>query len=255
MAGDPTGSAFLEGKVAWVTGASRGLGRSAAIALANAGVRVAVTARSRAALDGVMQAIGDQSRVLAVPASVTDSEAIRHAAERVEEWGPIDILVTMAGISPLVHESAEVSDADWNEILSINLSGTFYCCREAAKFMLSRRAGSIITVSSVHGSVGARRMAAYAASKGGVEALSRSLALEWADRGVRVNCLAPGYFQTDMTKGYLSSRHGSLVREGIPLNRIGDPAEINSAILFLAGAGSSYATGTILYIDGGWTAQ
>ncbi len=188
--------------------------------------------------------------------SVTDPAAMSAAADEiVGAWGSLDVLVNAAGISPTVRRSEELADEDWQHIIAVNLTGTFYCCRAAGSHMLQSGEGSIINVSSVHGSTGVARMAAYGASKGGVENLTRSLAIEWADRSVRVNCLAPGYFRTKMTERYLESKFGEQVTSAIPLGRVGDPSELVGAAIFLATDESSYITGAVLHVDGGWTAQ
>jgi NAD(P)-dependent dehydrogenase (short-subunit alcohol dehydrogenase family) len=134
----------------------------------------------------------------------------------------------------------------------VNLAGTFYCCREAGKVMLEQRSGSIVNVSSVHGSTGFARVAAYAASKCGVEALTRALTVEWADRGVRVNALAPGH--TGLSSGLLDSRRGERIVRGTPLGQVGDATEPGGAAVFLASDASRFVTGTTLTVDGGWTA-
>jgi NAD(P)-dependent dehydrogenase (short-subunit alcohol dehydrogenase family) len=144
---------------------------------------------------------------------------------------------------------------EWQNILEVNLTGTFICCQLAAQAMIPLRIGSIINVSSVHGTAGFGRLAAYSASKGGVEALTRALAVEWAELGLRVNCLAPGYFSTQLSKSILASRWREQVIGSIPLNRVGDPIELVEAAIFLAGSGSSYVTGTTMHVDGGWTAK
>ena len=255
--GDPVISPYqpLLGKTAWITGASRGLGRAVAAGLAGAGAAVAITARSEADLR-VLATELDESDVLVLPGSVTDSDAMTAAAgEIVRTRASLDVLVNMAGISPTVCRSEELSDDDWRRIVDVNLTGTFYCSRAAGRQMLRAEGGSIINVSSVHGSTGVSRMAAYGASKGGVENLTRSLAIEWAARLVRVNCLAPGYFRTQMTERYLESPFGQPVKAAIPMGRIGDAAELVGAAIFLASDASSYVTGAFLHVDGGWTAQ
>lgn len=252
-----TVAASLTGSVAWVTGAGDGLGRDIATALHTAGATVVLTSRSGGPigeLAATLSAAG--APALALPGSVADSAFVRSAADRiVAEFGRLDVLVNMAGINPAVRASTDLDDTTWDEIIGINLTGTFYCCREAGRHMLARRSGCIVNVSSVHGSTGVARMAAYGASKGGVENLTRSLAIEWARSGVRVNCLAPGYFRTAMTAAYLDSRHGAAVRAATPLGRPGETAEITALAVLLASPQNSYMTGAIIPVDGGWTAQ
>ncbi|MFC0530282.1 SDR family NAD(P)-dependent oxidoreductase [Phytohabitans kaempferiae] len=250
--------ADLAGKVAWITGAGRGLGRAIAVGLAAAGARVALTARSADQLKDVADEIDSRTGgpTLVLPGSVSDPAVVAdHAARVVGELGRLDVLVNSAGISPSVVRSEHLTDADWQQILDINLTGTFYCCREAGRYMLAAGSGSIVNVSSVHGHTAVERMCAYAASKGGVELLTRTLSVEWADRGVRVNSLAPGYFRTQLTEAYVASRHGARVMSRIPMARIGETSELVGAAVFLAGDASSYVTGASLVVDGGWTAQ
>ncbi|MFG3690232.1 SDR family NAD(P)-dependent oxidoreductase [Micromonospora sp. NPDC047740] len=253
----PSWERSLADKVVWVTGAGRGLGRAIAAAVGRSGARLAVTARSAEQLATLGAELSDYpGEVRPFTADVSDAAAVREVAERIaEEWGTLDVLVNMAGISPTVVRSENLSDAAWHDVIDVNLSGTFYCCREAGRLMIASGGGSIVNVSSVHGSVGVPRMCAYAASKGGVEMLTKALAVEWADRGVRVNCLAPGYFRTAMTEPYLASSQGAKVRAAIPLGRVGETEELVGAALFLASDASSYVTGTTLLVDGGWTAQ
>jgi len=250
-------SASLFGQVVWVTGAGRGLGRAISVACSQAGAKLAVTARTESALECLLDEVdSDPSTVIAVPCDVKDPAAVRDAAVRIaEELGPIRALINMAGINPTVSRAERLADEAWSDVIDINLSGTFFCCREAGRQMLEAGRGAIVNVSSVHGSVGIARMAAYAASKGGVETLTKALAVEWADRGVRVNCLAPGYFRTALTESYLASSRGAQVLAGIPLGRVGESDELVDAALFLADDSSSYVTGTTLTVDGGWTAQ
>ncbi|MFF0011492.1 SDR family NAD(P)-dependent oxidoreductase [Streptomyces sp. NPDC005374] len=247
----------LDRKTVWVTGAGKGLGRAIAVALAQAGATVAVTARTAPDLERLeTELAGDGGKVLVVPGSIADSDAVRDMVERITQWtGRLDAVVNCAGISPHFTRSEKVSDRDWQQVMDVNLQGTFYCCREAGKVMLEQRSGSIVNVSSVHASTGFERIAAYAASKGGVEALTRALAVEWADRGVRVNSLAPGYFHTDLSSGLLDSRWGERIVAATPLGRVGDAGELGGAAVFLASDASRFVTGTTLTVDGGWTAR
>lgn len=254
---DVTAELRLDGRTVWVTGAGKGLGRAIAVALSQAGATVAVTARTAADLEELESELTDHGgKVLVLPGSVADSAAVRETVERIAATtGRLDALVNCAGISPHFTRSEKVTDAAWHQVVDVNLAGTFYCCREAGKVMLEQRSGSIVNVSSVHASTGFERIAAYAASKGGVEALTRALAVEWAERGVRVNALAPGYFHTDLSSGLLDSRWGERIVSGTPLGRVGDATELGGAAVFLASDASRFVTGTTVTVDGGWTAR
>ena len=246
----------LDGKTAWVTGAGKGIGRAIAGALSQAGANVAVTARTAADLDSLEAELSEYGgKVLALPGSIADSTAVHTMVEGITAWtGRLDAAVNCAGISPHFSRSEWVTDEDWRRVLDVNLQGTFYCCRDAGKVMLDQGAGSIVNVSSVHARTGFERIAAYAASKGGVEALTKALAVEWADRGVRVNALAPGYFRTDLSSGLLDSRWGERIVRSTPLGRVGSVEELGGAAVFLASDASRFVTGTTLTVDGGWTA-
>ncbi|WP_432846915.1 SDR family NAD(P)-dependent oxidoreductase [Amycolatopsis sp. CA-161197] len=242
----------LTGKVAWVTGAGKGLGRAIAVALAAAGATLAVTSRTEDDLTSLAAEVGG---ALVLPGSVSDPSFADSAVSRiVSGHGRLDVCVTAAGISPTFRRSEQGSDDDWAHVLDVNLSGTYYCARAAGRQMLTQGGGSIITVSSVHARTGFDRIAAYAASKGGVEALSRVLAVEWAPKGVRVNVLAPGYFHTDLSEGLVTSKWGERILANIPQNRVASPPELGGAAVYLASDTSSYTTGSTLTVDGGWTA-
>ncbi|MFD9323917.1 SDR family NAD(P)-dependent oxidoreductase [Streptomyces sp. NPDC060053] len=246
----------LDGRTAWVTGAGKGLGRAIAVALSQAGADVAVTARTTADLESLeAELAGYGGKVLVLPGSIADSDAVRTTVGRITgATGRLDAVVNCAGVSPHFTRSEYVTDEDWRRVLDINLQGTFYCCREAGKVMLEQGSGSIVNVSSVHASTGFERIAAYAASKGGVEALTKALAVEWASRGVRVNALAPGYFRTDLSSGLLDSKWGERIVRGTPLGRVGSVEELGGAAVFLASDASRFVTGTTVTVDGGWTA-
>jgi NAD(P)-dependent dehydrogenase (short-subunit alcohol dehydrogenase family) len=248
--------ADLDGKVAWVTGASRGLGREVALALAAAGAEVALSARDGESLEELRETIAADGGVAhAFPGSVAEAADVeRTAAAIAAATGRIDVLVNNAGISPSFERSERLASADWQAVIDVNLTGAFACSQAAVALMGA--GGAIVNVSSIHATAGMERVAAYAASKGGLEALTRSLAVEWAERGIRVNAIAPGYIETEMSSGLREHDYWSArLLERIPLGRFGRSEEIVPAILFLAGSGASYLTGATLFVDGGWTAR
>src|ERR1700761_1088361 len=247
---------LLDGKGAWVTGAGRGLGGAIPQGCAGAGATVALTARTRPELDETLAKIeADGGHGLVLPADVTEPEQVdRVVAELTDRLGGLDVLVSNAGISPVLNRSEALSLADWRRILDVNLTGSFSCMQAAGQHMLAGSGGRIISISSVHGQQAWPRLAAYAASKGGLEMLTRTLAVEWADRNVRVNAVAPGYFATEMTAGLRASALSEALTERIPFGRFGLPQEVVGAVLFLASDASSYVTGSTVSVDGGWTA-
>lgn len=246
-------------QIAWVTGASRGLGRSVAAQLAAAGYSVVVTARDPERLERTAAAIQatapDGVEVVAQPGSIREDQDVLRVVEYIRDrWGRLDALVCNAGISPVYTPSDRLSVHDWQRIIDTNLTGVFRCCRYAVELM--KGGGAIVNVSSIHGQVGAPNLAAYAASKGGVDALTRTLAVEWAPRGIRVNAVAPGYLETDMTAGLRSNdRYRTELLRQVPMGRFGSVDEVAAMIVALCGGQGSYVTGTVMTIDGGWTAR
>jgi NAD(P)-dependent dehydrogenase (short-subunit alcohol dehydrogenase family) len=245
---------LLKGRVLWVTGAGKGLGRAIATTLAQAGATVAVTARTESDLASLVDELSGL-QVRAHPGSVSDPDVVRGLARTIrDDHGGLDGLVNCAGVSPSFERSESVSDETWTHVLEVNLTGTFYCCREAGAIMLEQGSGTIANISSIHATSAFPRIAAYAASKGGIESLTRTLAVEWADRGVRVNTVAPGYFTTELSRPLLESRWAERVVSNIPMRRTGAPAELSGAVAFLMSDASSYVTGSTISVDGGWTA-
>ncbi len=249
----------LSGRVALVTGASAGLGKEMAAALARAGADVALLARRREQLDQTAAALTRDYgvRCIAVAVDLNDRDALSSAfADVVAELGEIDVLVNNAGVAP-TGRAEKQWPGDWDATLSLNLSAVFQCCLLARESMArGGHGGRIINISSIFGRLGSSlfRVAAYAAAKGGVDNLTRQLAVEWAKEGITVNAIAPAWFRSEMTEG-------SLAREGVeetmasaaPMGRIGQPGELDSACLFLAAPASSYVTGAVIPVDGGYS--
>jgi NAD(P)-dependent dehydrogenase (short-subunit alcohol dehydrogenase family) len=249
---------LLEGRLAWITGASRGLGRSLALAFAAAGAELALTARSAEPLEELCEKVrADGGSARALPGSITDPAFAAAAAATLEaEHGRLDVLVNNAGISPYFKRAEHLTTDEVRDVIETNLLGTFDCCRAAADLLAAAPEASVVNVSSIHGSRAYPRLLAYAASKGGVEMLTRSLAVEWAPRGIRVNSLAPGYIETEMTAGLRENpKLSAEILAQVPLGRFARPEEIAAGALFLAGPGSSYMTGSTLFLDGGWSAR
>lgn len=242
----------LDGKVALVTGASRGIGRGLAAALAAQGAQVAVAARSEPEL----ATLATELDALSVPMDVSKPDSIRAGVDRVvNSLGRIDILVNNAGVGAN-HPALEVTERDWDELMDTNLKGLFFCCQAAARHMLPRGSGRIVNLSSQASLVGIRDHAVYCASKGGVNQLTRVLALEWSPHGVTVNAVAPTFVYTPGTSERLDQpdfRAAVLAR--IPAGRVGTIDDVAAAVIYLASDAASLVTGTVLPVDGGWTAQ
>jgi NAD(P)-dependent dehydrogenase (short-subunit alcohol dehydrogenase family) len=248
----------LSGRVVWVTGASRGLGRAMACAFAGAGAEIVLSARSRQPLEEIAGAVEERGgSAHVVVGSVTDPGDIAAAVEAIEAGpGRLDALVNNAGISPYFVRSESLEDEALREVLETNLIGAFACCRAALPLLERSGSGSIVNVSSIHGSRSHVRMLAYAAAKGGMEMMTRTLADEWAGRGVRVNSLAPGYIETEMTEGLrVHGKWSAELLSRTPLGRFASTEEIAACALFLAAPISSYVTGATLFADGGWSAR
>jgi len=242
---------ILEGKVAIVTGASRGIGRAIALRLARERASIVVTATSEESARNTaaeVEALG--SRALALAVDVADPAAVEALfAAAVETFGKVDILVNNAGITKdgLL---LRMKDADWDAVLNVNLKGAFNCVREAAKLMTKARSGRIVNISSVVGEMGNAGQINYSASKAGMIGLTKSAARELAKRGITVNAVTPGFIETDMT-AVLSDK----VREGllqqIPLERLGTPDDVANAVFFLVSPMADYITGHVLSVNGG----
>jgi NAD(P)-dependent dehydrogenase (short-subunit alcohol dehydrogenase family) len=243
----------LTGKVCIVTGAGRGIGRGMAEGLARHGATVVLTGRTRATLEETAAAIGEQAFVHSADVSKeADIIALRDAV--LAKFGRIDVLVNNAGVNPILKTIEKTTLEDWNHILDVNLTGLFLCCKYLGGAI--NQGGSVINVSSIAGHGGLLRSTSYCASKGGVELFTKALALDWAQRGVRVNALAPGWVDTDLTHGFLGHDvHGQRSLERTPLGRFGTPRDMAGGVIFLASDASAFMTGQSLVIDGGWGAE
>lgn len=243
----------LENKIALVTGGSRGLGRAIALAFAEAGASVAVASRTRETCDEVVELIrGKGRRALAVEVDVSESESVAQMVQATQkEFGRIDILVNSAGVG-WAERLVDMSDGTFDWIIKTNLYGTFYCCRQVLRGMIAQTGGSIINLASVAGIKGPPGLGAYAASKGGVIALTKVLAIENARYNVRVNAIAPGYFRTDLNSAALDDPQvGPKIVGRIPLRRVGEPEEIGALAVYLASDDASFVTGEVYGISGG----
>jgi NAD(P)-dependent dehydrogenase (short-subunit alcohol dehydrogenase family) len=241
----------LDGKVAVVTGGNRGLGEAYARALGEAGARVAIAARDEALSASVAGALG----AFAVTTDVSDAGSVKAMLETVTaELGPVDVLVNNAGVC--YHRPAlEVPDDEWRSVWDVNVDGVWHCCRAVGAQMVERGRGAIINIGSISAEIVNRPQwqPAYNASKAAVHQLTKSLAAEWAPAGVRVNALAPGYVKTEMAP-VDDPRFRPRWIEDAPMQRAATPEEIAPSVVYLASDASSFMTGSVLVVDGGYTA-
>ncbi len=247
----------IRGKVAVVTGASSGLGRQFALALAREGANVAILARRVEKLEKVKEEVESLGvSCVAVKCDVVDSESIKSAvAAVVERFGRIDILVNNAGVG--TGAPAEMQeDSVWNMTINTNLNGVYFVAREVGKVMIRQNYGKIINIGSIHSTVSMNGspISAYCASKGGVAMLTKALAAEWAKHNITVNAIGPAYFESEMTDQIINTpEFAQAVMAYCPMGRVGKAGELDGAIVYFASDASSYTTGQLLTIDGGWT--
>jgi len=237
-------------QVAFVTGASRGIGRAIAAALAQKGFRVIGTATTEAGAAAIGETLAVFPGCRGIALDVTDGDAVGAAIEAVvKEHGALHVLVNNAGITRDML-SMRMKDEDWHAVIATNLTAVFRASRAAIRPMMKQRYGRIVNITSVVGASGNPGQANYAAAKAGVAGMTRSLAREVGSRGITVNCVAPGFIETDMTKGLAEAQTAALLAQ-IPLGRLGQASEVAHAVAFLASAEAGYITGTELHVNGG----
>lgn len=251
-----TGLFDLTGRVAIMTGAGRGLGRTMAIALAAAGADLALASRTTSELDSLVEEVEALGRrAIAVPTDVTSPaacEAMVQAA--IDQLGRLDVLVNNAGTN-VRKPALEITPEEYDFVLQTNLKGYFNGARAAGRHFVEQGSGKVINVSSILGSVALPNQAAYASSKGAIDQLTKVLAIEWAEANVQVNGLAPTYFETDLTRPlYDDPERKAFIEDRTPMGRWGQPHELAGAVIFLAGDASNFVTGQTILVDGGWTA-
>jgi NAD(P)-dependent dehydrogenase (short-subunit alcohol dehydrogenase family) len=243
----------LAGRIALVTGASGGLGRHFADVLARAGAAVAIAARRREQLDrAAHEIVAAGGRAVSVTCDVSDAASVRAAVAAAEAaLGPVDILVNNAGIAvskPLL----EHSEADWDRVVDTNLKGAWLMSRELAeRWVAAGRRGRIINIASLLALRPIRHVPSYCAAKAGLAHLTHTMAMELARRGITVNAIAPGYFETDMNRGFLQSEVGQALIQRVPMGRSGQAGDLDGALLLLASEAGAYITGAVLPVDGG----
>lgn len=253
------GLAGIAGKVVFITGGTSGIGLAMAHAFAAADARIALIGRTTARLDATraaLQAAYPEVQVLCCAGAVEDEAAVERAITQTHErWGRLDVLLNNAGIS-MNCPTLELSGDDWRRAIDIDLNGAFYCARAAGRLMVAQGSGVIVNTTSMYGEVAAPNRAAYCASKAAVAMLTKSLAVEWGAKGVRVNAIAPGYVRTALVEELVAS--GRLDIEALqrrtPSGRLGAPEEIAAVVLFLASDHAAFINGHVLVADGGWSA-
>lgn len=245
----------LAGKVAIVTGGSKGLGRTMALGLGAAGAKVVVVSRTKQLIEETADEIIKQGgEAIAVPADVKDAQSITNVIdETIGKFDRVDILVNNAGIAPL-KSAIEISDEEWNDVLDTNLKSMFFAVRAIGPILIEQKGGKIINIGSVLGKVASNSALHYCVSKAGIIQMTRALAFEWAPFNINVNCIAPGYFETEMTHDMQENeKQMKYLNLKIPFKRLGRPEEIAGTAIFLASDASSYITGETIFVDGGYS--
>ncbi len=247
----------LDGKTALVTGSARGLGKEIALGLAQYGASL-ILADKEHPEKTAEQIKNTGARCTALQTDIADEAQVKNLTEKAtSEYGRVDILINNAGVLQLSYTPTEdLPVEEWDHILGINLRGTFLCCKYLGRRMIDNGGGNIVNIASTAGITGVPRAPAYCASKAGVILLTKTLALEWAQHNIRVNAIAPHYLETELTRGLMSSEkvYDELIKK-IPLRRMGKTSELIGAVLFLSSNTSSYVTGAVIPVDGGYLAQ
>lgn len=245
----------LVDKVAIVTGGSKGLGRAMALGLGEAGAKVVVTSRTKQLIEETAEEIikkgGDS---LAVPADVKNAQSIKRVIDETKDkYGRVDILVNNAGIAPM-NRTIKISEEEWNDVLDTNLKSIFMTVKAVAPIMIENKMGKIINIGSVLGKMASNSALHYCISKAGIIQMTRALALEWAPFNINVNCIAPGFFETEMTQAlHKDKKQQRFLNFKIPFKRLGRAEEIVGTAIFLASNASSYITGETIFVDGGYS--
>ncbi|WP_406241648.1 3-oxoacyl-[acyl-carrier-protein] reductase [Tissierella carlieri] len=241
----------LNNKVALITGGSRGIGKEIALELAKNGVNIAITyVNNLEKAKGVLDDIKSYGvKAVAIKANVSVEEDVLRMIKTIEELGTIDILVNNAGVTK-DNLIIRMKEEDWDEVMDVNLKGTFLCTKAVSRIMMKKKYGKIINITSVVGIIGNAGQGNYSASKAGVIGFTKSMARELASRGIRVNAIAPGFIETDMTD-VLKDEIKEAMLKSIPLNSFGNPKDIANLVVFLASERSDYITGQVINVDGG----
>ncbi len=248
----------LTGRTAIVTGGNGGIGLGIAKGLARAGASVAIAARDRSKTDRAVESLSELgTKVIGLDIDVADEASIANAVSAAaKEFGRLDVLVNNAGIA-VRKQPQEYSAAEWDQVMDVNLKGTFLCARAAYPHMVEAGGGSIVNIGSMTSIFGMDWVSSYSASKGGVVQFTRSLAIAWADDGIRVNAILPGWIRTELTSGYWTNPDNedrfSLINRRIPAGRWGEPADLAGLAVFLSGDAAAYVTGAAIPVDGGYS--
>ncbi len=247
----------LQGKVAVITGSTKGIGRGIAEGMARAGANIVVVSRNQEDCDAVAAELrAHDVKSLGIKTDVTKTAELENLMQKtVAAFGGIDILVNNAG-SAITKKAEEISEADWNRVIDIDLKAVFFSAQFAGREMIKRKSGKIINIASILGLVGEKQVLPYCVAKGGVVQMTKALALEWARHNIQVNTICPGYVITPMNAAEMQQEniYNHIIGK-IPMKRLGEVADLAGAAIFLASEASNYMTGQAVVVDGGWTAQ